>query len=203
MENKTAEEIFCKVYTEFYGEPIDKAEQITEHRFNGNELMEFCEFYASQQKPEIAWLSEEENIQFLKQFTEGEHRTFANNVINSYQSELKTRIHPSQELSEKDKEIESYMSLLDDASKIVVEKDKEIERLKDEKNEALRLLNDALKLIHSLPDLLHDSLGDHTAGNDYEITSLSGERYITHKWVGSGEPLKQWIKSEIDKSLNK
>ena len=84
----------------------------------------------------------------------------------------------------------------------LAEKDKDIEMLKDEKNEALRLLNDALKLIHSLPDLLHDSLGDHTAGNDYEITSLSGERYITHKWVGSGEPLKQWIKSEIDKILN-
>ena len=82
------------------------------------------------------------------------------------------------------------------ASIKLAEKDKEIERLKDEKDEAL-------KLIHSLPDLLHDSLGDHTAGNDYEITSLSGERYITHKWVGSGEPLKQWIKSEIDKSLNK
>lgn len=75
------------------------------------------------------------------------------------------------------------------------------EQLRKEKDEALRLLNDAIKLIHSLPDLLHDSLGDHTAGNDYEITSLSGERYITHKWVGSGEPLKQWIKSEINKAL--
>lgn len=52
MENKTAEERFCKVYTEFYGAPIDKAEQIAEHRFNGNELMEFCEFYASQQLAE-------------------------------------------------------------------------------------------------------------------------------------------------------
>lgn len=82
-----------------------------------------------------------------------------------------------------------------DNSKVVAE-------LEKEKDEALRLLNDAIKLIHSLPDLLHDSLGDHTAGNDYEITSLSGERYITHKWVGSGEPLKQWIKSEIDKALS-
>lgn len=77
-----------------------------------------------------------------------------------------------------------------------------VKELIKEKDEALRLLNDAIKLIHSLPDLLHDSLGDHTAGNDYEITSLSGERYITHKWVGSGEPLKQWIKSEIDKALS-
>lgn len=34
----------------------------------------------------------------------------------------------SQKLAEKDKEIESYMSLLDDASKTVVEKDKVIER---------------------------------------------------------------------------
>ena len=103
---------------------------------------------------------------------------------------------------EKSKAREVALAICPELEYKLAEKDKDIEMLKDEKNEALRLLNDALKLIHSLPDLLHDSLGDHTAGNDYEITSLSGERYITHKWVGSGEPLKQWIKSEIDKILN-
>lgn len=66
MENKTAEERFCKVYTEFYGVPIDKAEQIAEHRFNGNELMEFCEFYASQQLAE-----KDKEIDRLKKSLEG------------------------------------------------------------------------------------------------------------------------------------
>ena len=111
MENKTAEEIFCKVYTEFYGEPIDKAEQITEHRFNGNELMEFCEFYASQQKTDIEWLSSEE---IRKESLVG----YVNDTAGSLnfqlgakwaQSELKNRIKPSQQLVEKDKEIEEIV----------------------------------------------------------------------------------------------
>lgn len=75
------------------------------------------------------------------------------------------------------------------------------EQLRKEKDEALRLLNDAIKLIHSLPDLLHDSLGETIEGNDYEIISCYGKRYISHKETGCGRPLKQWIKSEINKAL--
>lgn len=82
---------------------------------------------------------------------------------------------------------------------------KRISELEKEKDEALRLLNDALKLIHSLPDLLHDSLGETIEGNEYTIAPydpLGGDFWITHNKVGSGEPLKQWIKSEIDKALS-
>ena len=80
------------------------------------------------------------------------------------------------------------------ASQKLAEKDKEIERLK--------------VILTKLPDLLHDSLGNREC--EYTIKDLpenscvdSGEFWITHNEVGSGEPLKQWIKSEIDKSLNK
>lgn len=55
-----------------------------------------------------------------------------------------------------------------DNSKVVAE-------LEKEKDEALRLLNDGLKLIHSLPDLIGDKLG---------------------------EQAKQLVKSEIDKALS-
>lgn len=81
-----------------------------------------------------------------------------------------------------------------------------VKELTKEKDEALRLLNDALKLLHSLPDLLHDSLGETIEGNEYTIAPydpLGGDFWITHNKVGSGEPLKQWIKSEIDKALDK
>lgn len=74
--------------------------------------------------------------------------------------------------------------------------------LKSELERYVRLLNESLKLIHSLPDLLHDSLGECSEGNDYEIISINGERWINHKVVGSGEPLKQWIKSAIENLLN-
>lgn len=73
------------------------------------------------------------------------------------------------------------------------------EHFKSELKKAVELI----KLFHSLPDLLSNSLGDCSEGNDYEIISINGERWINHKCVGSGEPLKQWIKSEIDKALDK
>ena len=46
-----------------------------------------------------------------------------------------------------------------------------------------------------------DSLGDPIEGNDYTIHTINGERWITHNEVGSGEPLKQWLKSEIEKHI--
>lgn len=46
-----------------------------------------------------------------------------------------------------------------------------------------------------------DSLGDTSEGNDYHIHSVNGNRWITHNEVGSGEPLKQWLKSEIEKHI--
>ncbi len=46
-----------------------------------------------------------------------------------------------------------------------------------------------------------DSLGDTSEGNDYHIHSVNGNRWITHKEIGSGEPLKQWLKSEIEKHI--
>lgn len=46
-----------------------------------------------------------------------------------------------------------------------------------------------------------DSLGETSKGNDYQIHSIRGERWITHKEIGSGEPLKQWLKSEIEKHI--
>jgi hypothetical protein len=45
---------------------------------------------------------------------------------------------------------------------------------------------------------LIESLGTCQDGNDYEINAdKSGEFWITHKVMGSGEPLKQWIVSVL------
>ncbi len=46
-----------------------------------------------------------------------------------------------------------------------------------------------------------DSLGEPSNDNDYQIHSIRGERWITHMKIGSGEPLKQWLKSEIEKHI--
>ena len=47
-----------------------------------------------------------------------------------------------------------------------------------------------------------DSLGAPIEGNDYTIHTINGERWITHKEIGSGEPLKQWIESELKKTVD-
>lgn len=43
------------------------------------------------------------------------------------------------------------------------------------------------------------SLGEPVKGNEYEIKVIDGRFWIEHKQVGSGEPLEQWIESEIQK----
>lgn len=55
--------------------------------------------------------------------------------------------------------------------------------------------------IEKMVDGIVDSLGETSKGNDYQIHSIRGERWITHKEIGSGEPLKQWLKSEIEKHI--
>ena len=51
---------------------------------------------------------------------------------------------------------------------------------------------------------LINSLGDKVSSNSYTIdfettlrSTVRGEFWITHKEVGSGEPLQQWLKSEL------
>jgi len=56
------------------------------------------------------------------------------------------------------------------------------------------------KLVHLIIDKLIKSLGDCLEGNEYEIVpDKDGRWWINHKVVGSGEPLKQWIESELSK----
>jgi len=43
------------------------------------------------------------------------------------------------------------------------------------------------------PNELIKSLGDPVEDNAYEIKAIKGEWWITHKHVGSGEPLEQWL----------
>lgn len=38
-------EIFCKIYTQFYGEPISEPKQVTDYKMTGDELKQFSEFY--------------------------------------------------------------------------------------------------------------------------------------------------------------
>ena len=55
--------------------------------------------------------------------------------------------------------------------------------------------------INKIVNGIVDSLGETSKGNDYHIHSVNGNRWITHNEVGSGEPLKQWLKSEIEKHI--
>lgn len=49
------------------------------------------------------------------------------------------------------------------------------------------------------PDLLIESLGEPLQGNSYSIEAdKNGIWWITHKAVGSGEPLKQWLTGKPD-----
>ena len=50
----------------------------------------------------------------------------------------------------------------------------------------------------SIINKLYLSLGECEPGNDYEIKVYDGRFWISHKEVGSGEPLKQWIEREIN-----
>ena len=46
MENNlNAKENFCRVFTEYTGEKIDKVEQLTQYQTNGKCLSEFADFY--------------------------------------------------------------------------------------------------------------------------------------------------------------
>lgn len=73
-------------------------------------------------------------------------------------------------------------------------------------------LNDVLEIIaksqqpetsvEQISKALVDSLGAPIEGNNYTIHSINGERWITHNEVGSGEPLKQWIESELKKIVD-
>lgn len=53
--------------------------------------------------------------------------------------------------------------------------------------------------MEGLAEQIVKSLGESVAGNEYEIKAYSGEFWIEHQVLGSGEPLKQWIESEIKK----
>ena len=56
------------------------------------------------------------------------------------------------------------------------------------------------ELLKRLPVALHASLGVAEEGNEYEIKpEYKGAFWITHKGVGSGEPLTQWIRDEMKK----
>lgn len=46
-------------------------------------------------------------------------------------------------------------------------------------------------------DKLIESLGEPCDENKYRIFTLDGEWWIDHFYVGSGEPLKQWLETHI------
>lgn len=45
-------ELFCKIHTRFYGEPLSEPKQVTHHKMTGEELKQFSEFYFSQRLDE-------------------------------------------------------------------------------------------------------------------------------------------------------
>jgi len=54
--------------------------------------------------------------------------------------------------------------------------------------------------ISDISKCLLSSLGECIEENDYEITAeKDGRFWITHKIIGSGEPLEQWIKSVLNR----
>ena len=139
------EQIFCKVYTAFYGEPIDKVEQIVEHRFTGKELMEFCEFFASQSKPqEIEWMSEPELKQkasdlyqklYDRQSMEGRSTSgMIFDLAKDIQSELQTRIKPvdTKTVKELKEEIAGHEKMRKRAAEVVVDLSNKLSKAKEE-----------------------------------------------------------------------
>lgn len=54
-------------------------------------------------------------------------------------------------------------------------------------------------ILNDISMRLSNSLGECVDGNDYEIIADGDGRFwISHKEVGSGEPLEQWINSVIN-----
>ena len=55
-------------------------------------------------------------------------------------------------------------------------------------------------LIKYISLVLIQSLGECIEGNDYEIIAgKDGKWWLKHKQVGSSEPLKEWIETELSK----
>ena len=44
MKTQTAEEMFCKIHTDYHGEEITSLKQLKFQSFTGEELFEFCQF---------------------------------------------------------------------------------------------------------------------------------------------------------------
>ncbi len=67
-------------------------------------------------------------------------------------------------------------------------------------NNVRALLDEHAKCVLSdVSALLSSSLGECVEGNDYEIVAdKDGRFWISHKEVGSGEPLEQWIDSVLN-----
>jgi FKBP-type peptidyl-prolyl cis-trans isomerase (trigger factor) len=53
MKTQTAEEIFCKIHTDYHGEEITSLKQLKFQSFTGEELFEFCQFVTTTQIEEL------------------------------------------------------------------------------------------------------------------------------------------------------
>ena len=62
-----------------------------------------------------------------------------------------------------------------------------------------KIYEDALREKRGKADIdkLIESLGEPCEENKYRIFTLDGEWGIDHFYVGSGEPLKQWLETHI------
>ncbi len=52
MCRKIIENRFCEIYSNFFGEKISKVKQLVNQELNGEELLDFCEFYYKQKLDE-------------------------------------------------------------------------------------------------------------------------------------------------------
>lgn len=86
MENNKTAEQFCKIHTEYHGEVIDSVKQIFQQTFRGKELMEFCEFYSTQQSKEKDERIKE--LEFANEEVRKKH-DLARNVITDQNEEIK------------------------------------------------------------------------------------------------------------------
>jgi len=51
-QNKMTDEEFCELYSSYYGEKVDKVNQVVQEVLTGEELKEIIEFFIKQSKSE-------------------------------------------------------------------------------------------------------------------------------------------------------
>ena len=99
-QDKTAEDLFCKIYSKLYGEEVDSIYQIQIDTFDGGELLDLCQKYAQHRTAEL-----EAKIKAL------EERLEAADEVIAYTEKINFYATHGDVKREYDEALEKYQSL--------------------------------------------------------------------------------------------